>query len=674
MKKIYTHFFLAAAMSALTTIAAAQSKPDPNFQIYICFGQSNMDGAGIIEGQDTLYVDPRLMSMEAVDNPKYNWQIGKWRTAYPPQSRPDWGLSIADYFGRKMVESQPRNIRVGLITVAVSGASIDLFDTDSCASYINNKKKTPQWKLNITKQYDNNPYSRIITLARKAQKEGVIRGILLHQGESDNGQSSWPQRVKKVYMRMLHDLDLKAEDVPLLVGETAGKEEGGCCWLQNSIIDTIARVIPTAHVISSKGCMQRGDSLHFTSEAYRTYGRRYADEMLRLLGVKEKATDWTGTWATAIEPVGKSDMPKCGTLSDKAVRQIIRVSRGGQKLRLRLANTFSKQPLQIKSIFIADALDSSSISSKTACTLTFRGKKQFYIPAEETVVLDPVKYNLRPLQRLAITISYGSTPDATTGHRGSRTTSFIVNGIANKNTSFNKAEKCERWFNIDAIDVEDKLAENNLEHASVAILGNSITDGRGSVTDHNTRWTDYLAQTLQESNDGKNIGILNLGIGGNCIIRGGLGPTALSRFTPDILRQSGVKSVIIYEGVNDIGTSKDGYTEHTAAELIEALKSMAGEAHAHGLKVYAATITPFGKSFYDKGFFREAERQTVNEWIRTAKCFDGVIDFDSIVSDPSDKHSLKSDFQSDWLHLNPVGYKAMGVFAAKKLQEFYFAK
>lgn len=654
----------------------AQSPPDPNFQIYLCFGQSNMEGAGTIEGQDTLFVDPRFKSMAAVDDASRGWKQGQWHTAYPPVTRPSTGLSVVDYFGRTMVENLPEYASVGVITVAVGGADIKLFDTDSCRAYLSDKN-TPDWMRNMAHAYADNPYSRLVELARKAQQEGVIKGILLHQGETNNGDPAWPQKVDKIYRRLLSDLNLDAKQVPLLVGETARTEQGGHCGLMNTIIDTLSRVIPTAHAISAEGCKQRGDGLHFTPEAYRTLGRRYASTMLSLLGQDKDADEgWTATWATAIEPEGKDNMPKDGTLTGKSIRQYVRVSKSGSRLRLKLSNAYGKSPLEIKSVAVAYAGTEGQIAAKSSHTLTFQGKRSVTIAAGRSVQSDEINFDLNPLQRLAITMSYGQTPKEGTGHRGSRTTSFLVDGQRKPTASFSDGERCEHWYNIASIDVREgkgrkkASAEEKGQPAvssykdlgTIAVIGNSITDGRGSTTDGNDRWTDFMASALQQN--GVHMGVANLGIGGNCVVRGGLGPTALSRFTPDILRLAGVRGVIIFEGINDIGGARDGHSERVCAQLIEAYKSMAGQARAHGLKVYGATITPFGKSFYDKGFFREAVRKTVNEWIRTSGTFDGVIDFDKLVADPDNTSIVKSDLQLDWLHLNPRGYEVMGKHAA----------
>lgn len=214
-------------MMAQKTGSKVQEKPDPNFQIYLCFGQSNMEGNAAIEDIDRTGVNPRFQAMYAVNDEKAGWKKGQWHTAVPPQARPSTGLTPVDYFGRKMVDNLPDSIKVGTITVAVGGASIDLFDKRTYKAYL---KKQPDWMKNFASQYNGNPYARLIELAKIAKKQGVIKGILLHQGETNNGDANWPNRVKTVYNDILKDLNLKAEDVPLLVGETVQKDMGGKCW------------------------------------------------------------------------------------------------------------------------------------------------------------------------------------------------------------------------------------------------------------------------------------------------------------------------------------------------------------------------------------------------------------------------------------------------------------
>lgn len=254
---------------------------DPNFHIYLCFGQSNMEGNAAIEAQDRVGVNTRFKMMAAVDMPSSSRKKGEWYTAYPPLCR-DWtGLTPADYFGRTMVENLPESISVGIINVAVGGCAIELFDEDKCADYIAN---AANWLQGYCKEYNNNPYRELINLAKEAQKVGVIKGILLHQGCSNNTQKDWPVKVKKVYVRMLNELGLNEAETPLLIGELLSQAKGGVCWGHNSVIGDTHHVIPNAHVISSANCPGASDGLHFTAKGYRMIGKRYAEKMLTLLG------------------------------------------------------------------------------------------------------------------------------------------------------------------------------------------------------------------------------------------------------------------------------------------------------------------------------------------------------------------------------------------------------
>ena len=253
---------------------------DPNFYIFLCFGQSNMEGNAKIEAQDRQGIDTRFRMMAAVDFKDTGRKKGEWYAAVPPLCRSWTGLTPADYFGRTLVQELPSEIKVGVINVAVGGASIDLFDEDKCEAYI---AAAPDWLKGFCREYDNNPFRRLVELGRKAQQVGVIKGVLLHQGCTDNGQRDWPVRVDTVYTRLLRELGLKKADVPLLVGELMTKEDGGCCYHHNAIIDTIQTVIPTAHPVSSRGCPGAPDKLHFTAEGYRILGRRYAEVLLPLL-------------------------------------------------------------------------------------------------------------------------------------------------------------------------------------------------------------------------------------------------------------------------------------------------------------------------------------------------------------------------------------------------------
>lgn len=362
-------------------------------------------------------------------------------------------------------------------------------------------------------------------------------------------------------------------------------------------------------------------------------------------------------------------MPKSGTLDGKSIRQIVHVSIGGKTLRLHLSNEYSKEPVEIKSVFVADIVESEDIKvadigidiqPKTARYLKFNGKRNLTIAAGETAVSDPVAYDLKPLQRLAITISYGKTPVNATSHRGSRTTSYIINGEAKPKTTFANIEREDHWYNIATIDV---IAN---DCSAIACIGNSITDGRGTTTNLQNRWTDFFAEALQASETTSNLAVLNLGIGGNSVFYGGLSAPAVKRFDRDCLEQAGVKTIVVYEGINDLGgTNNDA--EARAAKIIECYKEFIRKAHQRGMKIYGATIAPYFGSFYDNGdFFREAARQTINKWIRESGQFDGVIDFDSVLRDPANPSKMNPAYHcGDWLHPNPAGFEAMGKFAAR---------
>lgn len=259
-------------------------QPDKNFHIYLCLGQSNMEGAAKPEQQDLEGVSERFVVMNAVDSEKDNWMIGEWRKAVPPLVRPNTGLTPIDYFGRTLTEQLPDSIRVGVIVVAVGGIHIDAFMPDSIGSYI--EHRAPGWMKDWLKAYDNDPYDRLLVMARQAKKEGIIKGILLHQGESNTGDPRWAEKVQTVYNKLLNDLHLDAEKVPLLAGEVVQANGKGVCIGANKMIDALPRTIKTAHVISSEGCTNGPDNLHFDAAGYRLLGRRYGECMLRLLGYK----------------------------------------------------------------------------------------------------------------------------------------------------------------------------------------------------------------------------------------------------------------------------------------------------------------------------------------------------------------------------------------------------
>lgn len=258
---------------------------DPDFYIFLCFGQSNMEGNARIEPQDTVAVNPRFQVMETVDCPNLDRVKGQWYTAVPPLCRCKTGLTPSDYFGRTLVATLPDHIKVGVINVAVGGCKIELFDKDNYESYV---VDAPSWMKGMINEYDGNPYGRLVEMAKLAQKSGVIKGILLHQGESNTGDSQWPVKVKGVYDNLIQDLGLNPKEVPLLAGEMVSKDQGGKCASMNTIVNTLPEIIPNSYVISSEGCEAIPDGLHFTAEGYRILGKRYATRMLSLLGYSEK--------------------------------------------------------------------------------------------------------------------------------------------------------------------------------------------------------------------------------------------------------------------------------------------------------------------------------------------------------------------------------------------------
>lgn len=384
--------------------------------------------------------------------------------------------------------------------------------------------------------------------------------------------------------------------------------------------------------------------------------------MFCALSTYSLAQNWVGTWATAPQTVVKSFMPYNNCMTNRSVRQVVKVSIGGDVIRLKLSNIYSMQPVEIRSIYIAHAKDSSDIDAKTAQYFKFGNSYKTVIPAGKQIVSDALKFKLRNLERVAITINYTSAPEIPTVHMGSRTTSYIMKGVTNAHSNFEKAFRENHWYNISGIDVY--TMSNNM--SAIAIIGNSITDGKCSTDNAQNRWPDVMSEMLQLKHKITNQGVLNLGIGNNRVtVPGGFGALAKERFDRDILMQSGVKKVVIFEGVNDIGAARSGSSETVARQIIESIQGMMKKAKARKMKVYLGTITPFkGAGYYTH--FHEAARLYVNDWIRSqAKNVDGILDFAKLLQDPNDDRRMKREYASnDWLHPNPTGYKAMGIYAA----------
>ena len=364
---------------------------------------------------------------------------------------------------------------------------------------------------------------------------------------------------------------------------------------------------------------------------------------------------WVGTWGTARQLVEPHNNPPAPGLANNTLRQIVQVSIGGETVRLRLTNEFSKESTEILAIEMAQAKTAGSsyeIDESTTVSLTFDGKPGVTMEAGATATSDPIKFSMNPRQNVAITIHYGNASSTSvTGHPGSRTTSYLAEGNTN---DFSNAVRTDHWYNILGLDVHA-----GLETGAVAILGNSITDGRGSTTNQQNRWPDVLSRRLLSNEATKNVGVLNMGIGGNCMLGGGLGPAGKDRYTHDLLDQPGVKWIILFEAINDLGWARDGMWSANA--VIDLYTKIINEAHAKGIYVFGGTITTFkNNSYYSED--HEKGRQHLNNWIRTTPLLDGVIEMEHAVRNPQDTISMNPEFlfENDYLHPNAKGYEAMG--------------
>lgn len=279
MKQSLLLLLLTAALAFASSVVAA---PDPNFHIYLCFGQSNMESGGKMEEVDRT-VDKRFQVMADADSTNRGWKKGAWYEAVPPLAAKGNGICLVDYFGRTMVAGLPEQIRVGVIKVSVPGAKIEMFEKNTFTNYV---ATAADWMKNHIKRYDSNPYQYLVEMAREAQKDGVIKGILLHQGESNPGDKEWPNKVKGIYDNLIKDLNLKAGEVPLLAGETVNADQGGKCAGFNAIMAELPKTLPNSHVVSSAGCECHPDKLHFNPAGSRDFGRRYGEKMLTVLGYK----------------------------------------------------------------------------------------------------------------------------------------------------------------------------------------------------------------------------------------------------------------------------------------------------------------------------------------------------------------------------------------------------
>lgn len=360
--------------------------------------------------------------------------------------------------------------------------------------------------------------------------------------------------------------------------------------------------------------------------------------------------NWVGTWACGPQLTEPHNEPPAD-LAGKTLRQVVYVSIGGSRLRVRFSNAFGNDAVVMNAVHIAASTGRGAIAPETDRALSFNNRPGVTIAAGDTVYSDPVDFALAPCTKLAITIHFGAVPSGITGHPGSRTNSYLAPGKAVSAPDLTPAARTEHWYYVTGVEV---LAGGR--SAAIVALGDSITDGRGSTTDGNDRWPDFLSRRLRANPATAEVAVLNQGIGGNAAVSGGLGPTAMDRFKRDVLEQRGARWVIVLIGVNDIGEAADA---SVADRLIAAFRGFIHDAHGAGLRIYGVPILPFAGSHYDSVIHENARRK-VNDWIRTGGEFDAVIDLDAVVRDPANPAALWPAYDTgDRLHLNPAGYEAM---------------
>jgi len=395
---------------------------------------------------------------------------------------------------------------------------------------------------------------------------------------------------------------------------------------------------------------------------------------LLLVAGPASAERWIGAWAASQQvPEPRNTLPD-EALTDATVRQIVQVTAGGRRLRVRVSNLFGTAPLTFSAVHVARPLrpGSSAIDPATDRPVTFAGRAAVVVPAGAEYVSDPVELAVTPLTSLAVSYHLPRPPVVQTGHPGSRTTTFVAHGLRVADAELpNDALKVVRWHQLSGIDVPAQA-----KSAAIVTFGDSITDGFGVGPDRNERWPDFLAQRLQADPTTRHLSVLNHGIGGNRLLLDGLGPNGLARFERDVLSQRGVRYVIILAGVNDIGffkpddPSDPNARARLAPEMIAAYAQMVARARERGVKVIGATILPFGRTpTYKPTEAHEADRQAVNAWIRKPGNFDAVIDFDAALRDPARPDHLRPELDSgDQLHPSIAGYRAMA--AAVPLELF----
>jgi lysophospholipase L1-like esterase len=374
------------------------------------------------------------------------------------------------------------------------------------------------------------------------------------------------------------------------------------------------------------------------------------------------AGHWVGSWASAQQAPAPKDVTAPEEFHDASVRQIVHLSVGGNRLRLRLSNLYGTQPLVLAGVHVARAHGgaSSVIDPASDRVVRFDGQGEVIIPAGAEYYSDPVALAVPAQADLAVTVRYEQPPAGQTGHSAARATTYFVHGNHLADAELVEAKKFDRWYQLAAIEVA-------APGAAVVVFGDSITDGHGATVNGNDRWPDQFAARLQKALGPRAPGVLNLGIGGNRLLNDGMAANALARFEHDVLTQSGVRTVILLEGINDIGTltktAPATPAEHEAlvARMIGAYRQLAARAHDHGLRILAGTILPFmGSDYYHPTEANEADRREVNHWLRTSGAFDGVVDFDQLMRDPAHPERLNPVYDyGDHLHPSPAGYRVM---------------
>jgi lysophospholipase L1-like esterase len=365
---------------------------------------------------------------------------------------------------------------------------------------------------------------------------------------------------------------------------------------------------------------------------------------------------WVGLWSTSEQQEATSAALSGG--QGVILRQVVRLSHDATSLRLHLSNEYGKSPLILRSLHVAIAAPKGTLRPGTDKIVLFSGSEAVSIPAGGTAVSDPLAFSAEANADLSATLAVDSISPQIAGHPGSRATSYVATTGLPGDVQLPAAMPVVHWYVLSAIDGDEPP-----ETAALVCFGDSFTDGHGVETDQNTRWTDTLARRLQSDPATAHITVLNEGIGGNRLLRQGLGPAGLSRLARDVLDQAGVKWVIVQLGVNDLGTRLKSREKHEAFasvdDLVAGYKQVIAECHAHGIKVALSTLTPFANATWYSTPDVQADRLALNAWIRSAGC-DAVVDFDEALKDPADPTRLRADYSSeDHLHPSAAGYRRM---------------